>query len=155
MTIPKIILYQAKTESECFSRNLRKYFIIKYPTINAVRKPTRNKYCSVFSRVKILMSNIFFMPAPSTIGILNKKENLAASERFNFKTIPVIIVLPDRETPGIKANAWAQPMMIASGIDNPSKEAVFLDHFSTMKIIIAPTINEIETTNRLLKYSSM
>jgi len=48
-------------------------------------------------------------PAPNITGIDNKNENLAASARFNFWPMPAIMVMPERETPGTKASAWAKP----------------------------------------------
>ncbi len=43
--------------------------------------------------------------APKMIGVDNKNENLAAPSLFSPIRSPVVIVMPERETPGIIASA--------------------------------------------------
>lgn len=50
-------------------------------------------------------------PLASTAGTLNRNENRAASSLFNPLNNPPVIVVPERDAPGIKANAWAMPMI--------------------------------------------
>ncbi len=50
------------------------------------------------------------MAAPKIIGVDNKNENLAAPSLVNPLSNPVVIVIPDRETPGIIASAWDIPI---------------------------------------------
>ncbi len=46
--------------------------------------------------------------------MLNKKEKRAASERFRPTNNPPVIVVPEREAPGISAKDCAMPMMSVS-----------------------------------------
>ena len=39
------------------------------------------------------------------VGIASKNENFAASLGFKPSNVPIVIVMPDREIPGIIANA--------------------------------------------------
>ena len=47
--------------------------------------------------------------AASTAGIPSRNVNRAASARFTPLNMPTVIVLPDREIPGINASACAAP----------------------------------------------
>lgn len=54
----------------------------------------------------VIYSNDSFtpkIPLAKIAGILNKKENLAAVSLFIPKNNPAVIVVPDRDEPGIKA----------------------------------------------------
>ncbi len=55
--------------------------------------------------VLVLISKDFLAAAPKIIGNDNKNENCAASARFNPINNPVLIVMPDRDTPGMRASA--------------------------------------------------
>ena len=44
-------------------------------------------------------------PLPRIAGMLNKKEKRAAASRSNPRNKPAVMVAPDREVPGINANA--------------------------------------------------
>jgi hypothetical protein len=50
------------------------------------------------------------MAAPKMIGVDSKNENLAAPSLFKPMSSPVVIVIPERETPGMIASAWDIPM---------------------------------------------
>jgi hypothetical protein len=50
--------------------------------------------------------------APKMMGVDNKNENLAASSLVIPASNPVVIVMPERETPGMIASAWDIPMSI-------------------------------------------
>ena len=52
--------------------------------------------------------------APAISGVERRKENLVAASRVNPRNRPVVIVMPERDTPGKSAKACALPMMIAS-----------------------------------------
>ena len=53
-------------------------------------------------------------------GTPSRNENRAAASRRSPRNIPVVIVAPDRETPGTSAAACATPMANASaGVDGP------------------------------------
>ena len=43
-------------------------------------------------------------PLAKTAGMLSRKENLAATSLFNPKNKPPVIVVPERDEPGINAN---------------------------------------------------
>ncbi len=50
------------------------------------------------------------MAAPKMMGVDSKKENLAAPSLVSPISSPVVIVMPERETPGIIAKAWDIPI---------------------------------------------
>ena len=62
-------------------------------------------------------SNNCSNPLARTAGMLSKKENLAAESLFNPENNPPVIVVPERDAPGIKANACAIPIKIESLIE--------------------------------------
>jgi len=54
----------------------------------------------------------FTTAAPKIMGVDNKNENLAAPCRVTPINNPVVIVIPERETPGIIASTWDIPIRI-------------------------------------------
>ena len=52
----------------------------------------------------------FTMAAPKMMGVDNRNENLAAPSLVSPRHSPVVIVIPDLETPGTIARAWDIPM---------------------------------------------
>ena len=54
----------------------------------------------------------FTMAAPKMIGVDNKNENLAEPSLFSPIHNPVVIVMPERDTPGIIASTWDVPINI-------------------------------------------
>ena len=48
--------------------------------------------------------------APATIGVDNKNEYFATDSLFIPNALPVVIVIPERDTPGINANACDKPI---------------------------------------------
>ena len=52
--------------------------------------------------------------APSTAGILIRSEYFMANGWDCPVEMPAVMVLPEREMPGIVATAWAQPIRSAS-----------------------------------------
>ena len=65
-------------------------------------------------KIKIL-AFINKFPATKHIGkIDNKKLKRAAACRVNPSIKPAVIVMPERDVPGTRANAWAKPIHTAS-----------------------------------------
>ena len=54
------------------------------------------------------------MPAPKIAGMLSKNEKRAALSRVSPKAKAAVMVVPERDEPGIRATAWARPMSRAS-----------------------------------------
>src|SRR5271169_4531064 len=52
----------------------------------------------------------FTRAAPRMMGVERRKENLAALSRVRPEASPVVMVIAQRETPGITAGAWEMPM---------------------------------------------
>ena len=80
-----------------------------YPTINELNSAANKMLydiCVGWSTKSIAVIS----PAPEIIGIASKNENFAASLGFKPSNVPIIIVMPDREIPGIIANAWDKPI---------------------------------------------
>mgnify|MGYP004339963069 FL=1 len=75
-----------------------------YPTINELTSAANKMLydiCVGWSTKSIAVIS----PAPKIIGIASKNENFAASLGFKPSNVPIVIVMPDREIPGIIANA--------------------------------------------------
>ena len=53
--------------------------------------------------------------AANRVGMARKNENSVAALRDRPKSIPPMIVAPERDVPGISANACAHPTLSASG----------------------------------------
>ena len=69
------------------------------------------KFTFMIDEVEITCRN-FTMAAPKIIGVDNKNENLAAPSLVIPSNNPVVIVIPERETPGMNASVWDIPINI-------------------------------------------
>lgn len=124
----------------------------KRPDIKADRKPTikRLKLWAAGSCRSFLPSSSM---APPMIGVDNRKENLAAVSLVRFLKRPAVIVIPDLETPGIRAIAWAVPINRASAIEDLSR--FFLLYFSAASISMPNTVVEKTMISGLLRVCSI
>src|SRR5437762_3411630 len=52
--------------------------------------------------------------APATTGADRRNEKRVAASRVKFRKSPVVMVIPERDTPGHNAMAWAVPIPTAS-----------------------------------------
>src|SRR5499427_3673646 len=85
------------------------------------RKPNTAEVTTPTSRVVIGMvldssrdlSSSVYMTAASVIGMLRRNENRAAARRVSPNARPAVMVMPERDTPGTSASAWARPTPIA------------------------------------------
>jgi len=99
------------------AKYFKKYLIVKYPKIVEEIIPIIKRSRFPFWRFpEIITSRNFFKPAPAIIGPEIIKANFAASALLRFKNKPAVIVEPDLEIPGIKASAWAKPIIRESRI---------------------------------------
>ena len=55
-----------------------------------------------------------YSPDSTTAGIDSRNENRAAASRVSPRNSPAVIVVPDRDAPGISASACAVPTTTAS-----------------------------------------
>ena len=93
-----------------------------YPMTKAIRVATNN------CRPVALMPSVTGWkasgsensPEASTAGIASKNPNRAEAGLSSPRNNPALIVAPDRETPGISANACALPTITASFMVNCS-----------------------------------
>ena len=69
---------------------------------------------SIFGAVDCISSNDFSIPGSRMAGIESRNENLAAADRLSPSNSPAVMVIPERDVPGIRASACAQPMMMMS-----------------------------------------
>jgi hypothetical protein len=83
-------------------KNFNKKSIANHPDKKLVKNPIRMLTIPT-SLISPNEVKSLYKPAPTTIGIESKKENLAASSRDKPKNIPEEIVEPEREMPGNKA----------------------------------------------------
>ena len=79
------------------------------------------------------MSIAVRIPAPEIAGIANKNENLAASLVDRPIVKPVQIVTPERDIPGMMANAWAKPML--NPLIKVKSDFLFKNHLDEISII--------------------
>ena len=75
------------------------------PPINALKKP-QNKGALKSETESLVTSN---SAAPAIMGVESKNDNRADAWRDIPKNNAAVMVTPLRDTPGIIANAWAQP----------------------------------------------
>ena len=88
------------------------------------------------------------IPAPAIAGIANKNENLAASSADRPIIKPEQIVAPERDIPGMMANAWAKPML--NPFTKVKSDFLFknhLDKISTIHVTINASATECELSN--------
>ena len=97
-------LYNANNLKLPFFRYSNKNFITTIPTKKLTNTPNKN------SKEKMNSLN-FNIVAPNTIGADNIKENFAVDSLSTPIALPVVIVIPERETPGIKARACEKPII--------------------------------------------
>ena len=85
-------------------------------------------------------SYICSKPLPRIAGMLSKKEKRAAVSLFNPINKPPVIVVPEREEPGINASACAKPITRVSIIVTSVISFLNFAVFSAMARIIARPI---------------
>ena len=102
--IPKITLYIANILKSLFCKYLSKNLITIKPTTKLASTPKKN--ASVNSN-----SDSLKIVAARTIGADNINEYFAAASLFTPNALAVVIVIPERETPGINANACDTPII--------------------------------------------
>ena len=78
------------------------------PVIQATSIPIA-KFTDITEESEITCGNLT-RAAPKIMGVDNKNENLAAPSLVIPPNNPVVIVIPERETPGMIASAWDTPM---------------------------------------------
>ena len=84
--------------------NLRKSAI----TAHALKKATATPKAKRFQRTAssdCIRETALKQPAAAIMGIAMRKENRAAASRDNPSINPAVIVMPERDVPGIKASA--------------------------------------------------
>ncbi len=81
------------------------------PTIAETIMPT-TKFTLIMAGLAIT-SGIFTSAAPKMIGVYIKKEKRAALYLVKPSNNPTVIVIPERDTPGIIASAWETPIHMA------------------------------------------
>ena len=88
------------------------------------------------------------MDAPRIIGMLKRKEYLAAVILSNPQKSPVAIVQPEREKPGRAAKPWARPINIDVFKSTWSFFAsIFFDLYSLYKSVNPVMKSKIPTTD--------
>ena len=88
----------------------RKYLITRRAVKKAKTKAIANTVDSLSFNPALKRCGIFFTAAPAIIGMDKIKENLIDASLWSPAPKPAIIVIPDREVPGISASACAQPI---------------------------------------------
>ena len=89
--------------------------------------------------------------AAAIVGIARKKENSAAAARSTRIAIAATIVPPERETPGISASAWNEPIASArpTGRLSTSSTSGAGRNRSTISMTMPPTMNASAITTKL------
>ena len=110
--LPIITLYIENTLKLPFFKNSNKNFITTIPIIKLNAIPIindiiPNKFATWKNSINSSSLNIV---AANTIGADSINEYFAVASLFTPIAPPVVIVTPDLETPGIKANAWDNPI---------------------------------------------
>src|SRR5688572_4375895 len=69
-------------------------------------------------------------PAPNVIGMDKRNEKRTAAVLWRPRKSPVVMVIPERETPGMIAIPWATPIRIAEDHEIDSTGVVPTPRFS-------------------------
>ena len=94
-------------------RYFRKYLMHRNPDTAETRTPTISGPRMFIVEASVANSSPFKTGAPATTGRERRNEKRAASVREKPRNKAIVMVEPLREVPGMRAAAWAQPMMIA------------------------------------------
>ena len=100
---------------DVFCKIFRKKPITKYPVIAAAKHPIKQVPIPTSNWTECFITfKISSKPAPKITGVPKRKEKRAASSREYPNVLPTPIVAPERETPGISAQACPIPIATAS-----------------------------------------
>src|SRR6185436_10444703 len=104
-TAARITRYQAKASRLWRRRKFRRKRMTSQPQIPEVRMPTTSATFSscAMGTSEPRRSSDFLRHAPKVMGVASRNEKRAASSRRSPHIIPVTMVIPERDTPGIKA----------------------------------------------------
>ena len=101
-------LYQTKGKKSLVWTYRSKKPMLAMPVIQETTMPiVKSKVIAEGSEIR---PGSLTMAAPQMIGVDSKNENLAAPSLVRPFRSPVVIVIPERETPGIIARTWDMPM---------------------------------------------
>lgn len=131
-----MILYIANPLKLPFFRYCNKNLITTMPTRKLANTPTKNGMLNT-------KSLNFSTVAARTIGADNMKEYLAADSLSMPMALAVVMVIPDLDTPGIKARHWDSPIKKVCLNVMCSYVVLFFPFLSTMYKIIPITIRAI------------
>jgi len=101
-------LYQTKGEKSLVRTYRSKKPILAMPVIQETAIPIVKS--KVIRDGFEMIPGSLTMAAPKMIGVDSKNENLTAPSLVNPINSPVVMVIPERETPGIIASTWDIPM---------------------------------------------
>ena len=144
---PITTLYIAKTLKLPFFKYSNKNFITNSPVIKLAITPTTN---GILNTKSLNLYNV----APKTIGVDNKNVYFAVDSLSTPINLPVVIVTPERDTPGINAKACDNPIKNVC-LNVMSSYFVFDGAFlSTSYNIIPIIINALAITNGIFPNAS-
>src|SRR6185369_3315771 len=83
------------------------------PNTAEVTTPTSNVVTGIVLDSSLDLSSSVYITAASVIGMLRRNENRALASLVNPNARPAVMVMPERDTPGTSASAWARPTPIA------------------------------------------
>ncbi len=109
--MPTAIRYQPNHESGFFVNRFMNHFIVSNAVAKATTAPRAMRDHCVSDIFGIEPSSTTL--APNMVGIPRRKEKATICPREIPSLVPPINVAPLRDTPGMKANIWAQPIMKA------------------------------------------
>ena len=101
-------LYQTKGKKSLVWTYRSKKPILAKPVIHETAIPIAKS--TVITEGSEIRPGNLTMAAPKMMGVASKNENLAAPSLFKPISSPVVIVIPERETPGMIARAWDIPI---------------------------------------------
>ena len=109
---PSAILYQPNTLKSCFFTKSIKNLIAHKETAKATAPPMSKYPISAPDIVPVSKKNFksLYALAPTMVGIAKMKVKFDAVVLFTPKSNAPMMVMPERDVPGIAANSWKQPM---------------------------------------------
>ena len=151
MTAASAKRYQMNTVMLCLTTNRSNQAIDAYATtkLTPVAKTVGNHPTPVLITVPSLIAS--YAPAATRAGIARKKASRVAATRSRSRNMPALMVVPERDTPGIRATHCTKPMITASFRLNEDSGRSRLPTRSAIHITALQPTSATTTTHRLRK----
>ena len=135
---PRTIRYQPKILKSCFFTKSINSLMTARDTANATTEPMRRYPISAPVIVPTSMKNFnsLYALAPTMVGMARKKVNSAAVVLDTPSKSAPMMVMPEREVPGIAARSWKHPIKKAYLYESWEIYLIFASFLKKLSITI-------------------